>query len=335
MASLTAGFYAVTKRRADGSLKEYQYPNRRVRAEPKHLKGSIGAVIAAYRISQDYLNLRPTTRAGYDRVLNVIWMAVAAQQVKTITRAQVLHMRDAIAAAKEKRVEGSRQGGPSAANTFVSVTSKLMSFAIDREVISANPVTRIKAIEIGEYEAWTPEQAEEAIAKLPHLLRRAVILGLYTGQRRSDLIKMRWDDIKGVTLRVVPTKTGRKKKSMSELRIPLHPELAEELRVWRGMAKGDFILETERGRPWIPTYLSRELATALQAMGLPAGLNVHGLRKLAATNLAQAGCSTHEIAAITGHRTLGMVQHYTASANQEKLATAAVLRLPASHRKTA
>ncbi|NDG85207.1 MAG: hypothetical protein EBX52_09260, partial [Proteobacteria bacterium] len=34
----------------------------------------------------------------------------------------------------------------------------------------------------------------------------------------------------------------------------------------------------------------------LKALGLP-GINVHGLRKLAATRLAEAGCSPHEIAA--------------------------------------
>ncbi|GBQ44968.1 hypothetical protein AA11826_0761 [Komagataeibacter oboediens DSM 11826] len=60
---------------------------------------------------------------------------------------------------------------------------------------------------------------------------------------------------------------------------------------------------------------------------IPKGLNVHGLRKLAATLLAEAGCTTHEIAAITGHKTLAMVQHYTLSADQERLAKGAVNRM--------
>jgi integrase len=51
------------------------------------------------------------------------------------------------------------------------------------------------------------------------------------------------------------------------------------------------------------------------------------LRKLAATNLAEAGCSAHEIAAITGHRSLALVSLYTASADQERMATAAIVRL--------
>ena len=86
-------------------------------------------------------------------------------------------------------------------------------------------------------------------------------------------------------------------------------------------------METRLGKPWIPVYLSREMAKEVKKLGLPERLNVHGLRKLAATRLANAGCSTHEIAAITGHKTLGMIAHYTASADQERMAKTAVARL--------
>jgi integrase len=70
------------------------------------------------------------------------------------------------------------------------------------------------------------------------------------------------------------------------------------------------------------------MAKGLKKIGLPAGLNVHGLRKAAARRLAEAGCTVHEIASITGHRSLQMVQHYTTSADQQRLAGAAVARLP-------
>jgi integrase len=69
------------------------------------------------------------------------------------------------------------------------------------------------------------------------------------------------------------------------------------------------------------------MGKALVAIGLPAGLNVHGLRKAAARRLAEAGCSASEIASNTGHQSLSMVQLYTDSADQERLATAAVARL--------
>jgi integrase len=42
--------------------------------------------------------------------------------------------------------------------------------------------------------------------------------------------------------------------------------------------------------------------------GLPSKLSLHGLRKAAARRLAEAGCSVHEIGAITGHKTLSEVE---------------------------
>jgi integrase len=51
---------------------------------------------------------------------------------------------------------------------------------------------------------------------------------------------------------------------------------------------------------------------------------VHGLRKNAAVALAEVGCEPHEIMAITGHKTLAMVTHYTKRANQKRLADRAM-----------
>lgn len=166
-----------------------------------------------------------------------------------------------------------------------------------------------------------------ALAGLPEHLRRAVVLGLHTGQRRSDLADMKWTAIKGACLKVTPIKTRKKKKSSNVLLIPIHPDLAAELASWRKGATSETILETKFGQPWIPVYLSRQMAVELQKLGLDKGLNVHGMRKLAATRLAQAGCSAHEIASITGHKSLAMVQLYTESVEQERMAKVAVSKL--------
>ena len=53
----------------------------------------------------------------------------------------------------------------------------------------------------------------------------------------------------------------------------------------------------------------------------------HGLRKAAARRLAEAGCSTHQIRAITGHATLKEVERYTKAADQKRLAEQAIEKL--------
>jgi len=69
------------------------------------------------------------------------------------------------------------------------------------------------------------------------------------------------------------------------------------------------------------------MAGKIEAAGLPHRCVTHGLRKAAARRLAEAGCSSKEIAAITGHKSLKEVERYTHAADQERLAVAAVRRL--------
>ena len=52
-----------------------------------------------------------------------------------------------------------------------------------------------------------------------------------------------------------------------------------------------------------------------------------GLRHAAARRFAEAGCTAHEIAAITGHASLKEIVRYTKAADQRRLATAAMNKL--------
>ena len=61
--------------------------------------------------------------------------------------------------------------------------------------------------------------------------------------------------------------------------------------------------------------------------GLSVGFNAHGLRKAAARQLAEAGCTSKQIMAITGHRGLSEVERYTLAAEQVILARQAIDRL--------
>jgi len=51
--------------------------------------------------------------------------------------------------------------------------------------------------------------------------------------------------------------------------------------------------------------------------------------------LAEVGCSTHEIASITGHAALAEIERYTKAVNQKQLATAAILKLEQNAKRTA
>jgi integrase len=313
-----ASVRVVRKRLADGSIKEYRYEHHQPRAG-RNSPGTIGALLEAYKRSPEWQSKRPNTKASYGLYFNEL-DGLATQPVAALRRRFVLSIRDELASER----------GPATATRFVRTVSALLTWAVEREWIEHNPLTRIKALPGGHLRAWAAEEYDMVLPHLTEPLRRAVILARYTGQRRGDLIAMRWPQYDGRAIRLVQQKTGD--EADGPMVIPAAAELRGELDAWRAGAIAPHpdrsILTTERGVSWCPTYLSRLIGEAVVGIdpGLR-GLNIHGLRKLAATALAEAGCSTHEIAAITGHATLSMVQLYTRSVRQEQLADTAISRL--------
>jgi integrase len=82
---------------------------------------------------------------------------------------------------------------------------------------------------------------------------------------------------------------------------------------------------TRRGGPFQGAAFSRWFREQCDAAGLP-HCSAHGLRKAAARRLAEAGCTAHEIGAITGHASLTELVRYTKAADQRRLAEAAMTK---------
>jgi len=57
--------------------------------------------------------------------------------------------------------------------------------------------------------------------------------------------------------------------------------------------------------------------------------SLHALRKSASVRLAEAGCTPHEIAAITGHASLKEIVRYTNTVDRKRLARAAIEKVKA------
>jgi site-specific recombinase XerD len=62
--------------------------------------------------------------------------------------------------------------------------------------------------------------------------------------------------------------------------------------------------------------------------GIKGQASPHTLRKSAARRLAEAGCTAHEIASITGHDSLAEVERYTKEVAQRLMAERAIAKLP-------
>ena len=106
--------------------------------------------------------------------------------------------------------------------------------------------------------------------------------------------------------------------------IPLHPDLAA---IIEATPSGHLtFLITQYGKPFTASGFGNKFKDWCRQADLP-HCSAHGLRSATAVRLAERGASPHEIMAITGHRTLEEVEHYTRAAGMKKLADSAMARL--------
>lgn len=269
--------------------------------------GSVNELVALYRSSPDYQNTRPKTRKDYLRYLDWIKEKWGDLPVCEIDREAIIEARNGL---KSK---------PRTADYLVAVIRRLLTFAVDRPRqfgLSANPALQIERIFTTEgYSAWPDPVIAEATGRAYPELAKVVLLGLYTGQRGQDCVRMLWSHYDGSGIEVAQEKTGKR------LWIPAHKELRAVLdRMPRTAA---VICVNRQGKPWKLDHLRHEIRDLMRPVGR---FSFHGLRKAAAKRMAEAGCSAHQISAITG-QSLQMVEHYTRSAEQKKMAKAAVRKL--------
>jgi integrase len=177
---------------------------------------------------------------------------------------------------------------------------------------------------VGGHEPWTDAHVDLAERHAKPHLSRIITLAANTGQRGSDLVRMRWSDIEDYQgrpgINVVQRKTGL------TIWIPMTQELMAAMRTW-DRRPGYFILK-EDGQPFSRPQLSDQWlrerdSNAALAVLATVGLSMHGLRATAVVRLRRAGASTGQIADMVG-MSEPMVNRYCRFSKQRDNALAAV-----------
>jgi integrase len=208
-----------------------------------------------------------------------------------------------------------------------SVLSKVIAYAVDTGIRTDNPFAGLKSYRLGSYHTWTDAEIAQYERRWPLGTRERVAFALllYTGQRGGDVVKMLRSDIVDGRIRVAQDKA--RKGTTNELLIPIHAALARALQAGPVVGMTHLITNTH-GQPMQRQWLTKLISTACKAAGLPPRCKAHGLRKAALRRLAEAGSTTKQIAAVSGHRSLSEIERYTARADQAGLAQSAIAKLP-------
>ena len=135
---------------------------------------------------------------------------------------------------------------------------------------------------------------------------------LETASRRGEIVRLGPQHVKNGRIRIERT------HGSADVDILMSPELQAAC---DAMPKAHLTyVVTAYGKPRSKYGLGNDFAKWATAAGLPSRCRLHGLKKGGMRRLAESGNTTHELMAISGHRTLSEVQRYTEDADRKRLA---------------
>jgi len=291
-------------------------PAARSKAAKAH---TLAWALECYRGSSAWAVLSNATRRQRENIYRAIIKTGGDAPLKGITTETIRAGRDRRAAT------------PHAANNFLKALRGFFAWAVEAKLVTTDPTEGVKLL-TGENDAdgfhtWTQEELDRFEARWPTGTRErlAFDLGLYTGLRRGDAVRVgRQHERDGVI--TIRTEKHRKGKPGELVALPILTPLEESIAATK---TGDLTyLVTEAGRPWVKESFGNWFREACRAAGVPGSF--HGLRKAGATRAAERGATERQLMAIYGWSTGKMAQHYTRSADRVRLARdAAQLLLPA------
>jgi integrase len=279
--------------------------------------GTLGGLIAAYRASPEFSQLKPRTRSDYDQVFDY-WKPLHAMQIERFNRGPfILAMRDRAFRKHKRRF----------ANYCVQVASLLLTWAKPRGWVETNAAMDAPRLRRPKGMAranrpWTERECATVLAEAPSQLMVPIAIGMFLAPREQDVIAFPRNAYDGARIKWTAQKNDRK------LWLRAHPTLREIL---DGVKKHATIFcLTSRKTAWTESGFRAsffKLIRRLVAEGKVAkGLTFHGLRHTLGDRLSDAGCDTRDIAAVLGI-TEKQAEHYSKGGDQRKRADAALLRL--------
>lgn len=226
-------------------------------------------------------------------------------------------------AAKAVRVLRDRKAkAPFAANKRVKVFRYMFKWALEGEHVSVNPASEVGLVRTpsGGHHAWTLEELEQFERQHPMgtKARLALDLLIYTGARRSDVVRFGRQHIRNGWLHFTQFKTK------TNVELPILPALQRTI---DGSPTGDLtFLVTNSGKAFTAAGFGNRFREWCNDAGLD-NCSAHGLRKAAAVRAAENGATTHQLMAMFGWLNLAEAERYTKAVRRRKLAGAALVLL--------
>jgi hypothetical protein len=181
------------------------------------LAGTFNGLVRGYTLSVEFTEkLAASTQAEYKRMLRAAEaefgnMPLAALDDPRV-RKDFLDWREKVA-----RTSGERE-----ADNRLSAISAMLTWAVDRGQTTGNYLRGFRRLYHADRSEiiWLPEHIAAFMEVAPIEMQRALILGLHTGQREGDLLRMPWSAYDGVRISLRQGKARRGGKLGQLIEIP-------------------------------------------------------------------------------------------------------------------
>ncbi|MFL5195782.1 MAG: tyrosine-type recombinase/integrase, partial [Microvirga sp.] len=203
------------------------------------------------------------------------------------------HAESALATGSKRRV-----GGMTAADNVLRVLRAVLNWAVSKDKLTANPAVGVRAPQRPKARERTLSEDEiralwQGATALGYPFGTHLLLCLLTGQRRTEVAEMRWEEVHGDTWAIPSSRTKGKRPHLVPLSSPAKAILDDCPR----FKEGSFVLSTTLGRrPGFSKAKAERVITVEE-------WRYHDLRRTCATGMARLGVLGEIIARILNHAT--------------------------------
>jgi integrase len=206
---------------------------------------------------------------------------------------------------------------PSAQRNWKKALRGWIDHCLSLSMMKSDPLLGLKLVKMKSsgHHAW--ETDECALFEQTHPIgtraRLAYELLLQAGQSRCDVVRMGRQHIRSGQMSM------KRKKTDVPFYVEVMPRLQEAI---DAMPASDHLtfLVTEQGKPLSAAGFGNWFRDRCREAQLPERCTSHGLRKAAATYLAELGFTDHQLMAWFGWTSISQAQVYTKAANRKRMA---------------
>ena len=256
--------------------------------------------VPLYKLKQIYLSYSETNNRNFKN--NLYYIKIIMDYFGENTPAHKIQPHNIESFKEWLRVERSLKN--SSINRYLEIMSKVFNLGVDNELVSNNPVAKVKKLLEDNHKIrfLTAEEEIRLFKYLPEFLKPIVITALQTGMRRGEILTLKWSniDFEFGFIELLQTKSGKARK------IPISDKLRKVLESLDRVSEYVFI-NPDTGLPYVDIKKSFNKAVAAASIK---NFRFHDLRHTVATRLVEKGIDLLVVMDILGHAKIETTMRY-------------------------